>query len=92
MTDKLIFTKGGKDIIEGMYDAEEGAQVLQAAQTRARYDALSGANREQMLKSLEKEMQDAAKNLEFEKAAQCRDRLFKLRQELFGVEARQGNH
>jgi excinuclease UvrABC helicase subunit UvrB len=30
-------------------------------------------------------MQDAAKNLEFERAAQLRDRLFELREAMFGV-------
>ena len=30
-------------------------------------------------------MLDAAKNLEFEKAAELRDRLFELKEQLFGV-------
>jgi excinuclease ABC subunit B len=38
------------------------------------------------VKQLEKEMLDAAKNLEFEKAAELRDQLKELKQVLFGVE------
>ena len=40
---------------------------------------------EQRAEALEKQMLDAAKNLEFEKAAEMRDRLYKLREQLFGV-------
>jgi excinuclease ABC subunit B len=39
-----------------------------------------------LVKKLEKEMLDAAKNLEFEKAAELRDQLKQLKQVLFGVE------
>ena len=42
-------------------------------------------DKETELKSLEKQMIDAARNLEFERAAQLRDQLFKLREQLFGV-------
>jgi len=38
------------------------------------------------IKKLEKEMLDAARNLEFEKAAELRDQLKQLKQVLFGVE------
>ena len=38
------------------------------------------------IKGLEKDMLEAAKNLEFEKAAQLRDQLRDLKQVLFGVE------
>jgi excinuclease ABC subunit B len=38
------------------------------------------------IKKLEKDMLDAAKNLEFEKAAELRDQLKELKQVLFGVE------
>jgi excinuclease ABC subunit B len=40
---------------------------------------------ERELKQIEKQMQDAARNLEFEKAAELRDRLFELREKMFGV-------
>jgi len=37
------------------------------------------------LKRVEKEMLDAARNLEFERAAQLRDRLVELKSAMFGV-------
>jgi excinuclease ABC subunit B len=37
------------------------------------------------IKRLEKQMLDHAKNLEFEKAANARDQLQKLKQQLFGA-------
>jgi len=39
------------------------------------------------LKLLEKQMLDAARNLEFEKAAELRDRLHELKEAMFGVQA-----
>ncbi len=38
------------------------------------------------IKRLEKDMLEAARNLEFEKAAELRDQLKELKQVLFGVE------
>jgi excinuclease ABC subunit B len=37
------------------------------------------------IQKMEKQMHDYAKNLEFEKAAQTRDELAKLKERLFGV-------
>jgi excinuclease ABC subunit B len=75
-----------KDIIDGVYDADAGRKELKAAQTRARYEAMAEKDLERELKLLEKQMQEAAKNLEFEKAAELRDRLFKLKEAMFGVQ------
>jgi excinuclease ABC subunit B len=78
-----------KDIIDGIYDEETAAgrkAELKAAQTRARYDALSEKELSKEIKRLEKEMTDAARNLEFEKAAAARDELFRLRKQVFGAE------
>ena len=74
-----------KDMIEGVYDVEEGKKELKAAQTRAKYEAMGEKDLEKELKLLEKQMIDAARNLEFEKAADLRDRLYKLKETLFGV-------
>ena len=74
-----------KDIIDGIYDVDEGKKHVRAAQSKARYDSMSTRDRETELKALEKGMIDAAKNLEFERAAELRDRLFKLREQLFGI-------
>jgi len=75
-----------KDLIDGMYDADEGKKQLRVAQTKARYEAMGEKDMEKELKRLEKEMIDAAKNLEFEKAAELRDKLFQIKEAMFGVQ------
>ncbi len=75
-----------KDIIEGVYDVEEGKRERKAAQEQANYESLSEKQITKELKRLEKAMHDAAKNLEFEKAADFRDQLKKLKLKLFGAE------
>ena len=75
-----------KDIIDGVYDAEGAQKALQAAQSRARYEALSEKDLSKEIKRLEKDMLAAAKNLEFERAAQLRDQMHALRKQAFGVE------
>jgi excinuclease ABC subunit B len=63
------------DLIEATYAAEEGS----------RYDVKVPETQEQILKviaDLEKEMQNAATALEFEKAAKLRDEIFRLKNEL----------
>jgi excinuclease ABC subunit B len=74
-----------KDIIDGVYDIDEERKQLKAAQAHAKYAAMPERDLERELKRIEKEMLDAAKNLEFEKAAELRDRLYQLKEKLFGV-------
>ena len=74
-----------KDIIDGVVDLDEGRKEMKAAQAHAKYEQMGGKDLEKELKLLEKQMLDAAKNLEFEKAADLRDRLYKLKEKLFGV-------
>ncbi len=45
------------------------------------YNKLTKKDRDKMIKSLESEMKDAAKNLNFEKAAELRDLIFELKTE-----------
>jgi excinuclease ABC subunit B len=75
-----------KDIIDGVYDADATRQELKAAQTVAAYKVMDEKALTRKIKKLEKEMLDAARNLEFEKAAELRDQLKQLKQVLFGVE------
>jgi len=75
-----------KDIIDGVYDADATRQELKAAQTVAEYKILDEKALTKKIKKLEKDMLDAAKNLEFEKAAELRDQLKELKRVLFGVE------
>jgi len=72
-----------KDIIDGAYDIEEGRKQLKAAQSEAKYLAMSEKELSQEIKRLEKDMLAAARNLEFEKAADLRDQLKKLRESAF---------
>jgi excinuclease ABC subunit B len=74
-----------KDINDGVYDIDEERKVQKAAQAKAKYAAMPEKDVEKELRQIEKQMVDAAKNLEFERAAELRDRLYKLRETLFGV-------
>ena len=78
-------TKRIKDIIEGSYDYDEAQQQHKVAQQEARYTRMSEKELAREVKRVEKEMLEAAKNLDFETAAQRRDELKKLKQQLFGV-------
>nr|WP_315598036.1 excinuclease ABC subunit UvrB [uncultured Cupriavidus sp.] len=80
-----------KDIIDGVYDADEVKAELSAAAERAKYEDMSEKQVAKEIKRLEKQMLDHAKNLEFEKAAQVRDQLAKLRAQVFGASA-EGDH
>jgi len=75
--------KGVRDMIEGVYDAQDAQHQLKAAQTEAAYQALSEKELTREVKRVEKEMLGAARNLEFERAAELRDALKKLKQRLF---------
>ena len=72
-----------KDLIDGVYSMETAQQQLKAAQVRARYDAMNEIQLAKEIKQLEKQMLAAAKNLEFEQAAECRDEIKKLKNKLF---------
>ncbi len=71
------------DLLASVYehDYAEIPAVEEDAETRYR----SLADIEAEVKALEKQMRDAAKALEFEKAAEIRDRLKKLRAREFGL-------
>jgi excinuclease ABC subunit B len=79
-------TKRIKDIIDGVYDKGEAQRELKAAQAQASYEALSEKQILKEMKRLEKAMHDSAKNLEFEKAADYRDQLKKLKLKFYGAE------
>ena len=72
-----------RDMIDGVYDAGEAQEQRKAAQSEAIYQAMSEKELTREIKRVEKEMLDAAKNLEFERAAGLRDNLKKLKQRLF---------
>jgi excinuclease ABC subunit B len=77
-------TKLVKDMIDGVYDQDDFA--LAAAERHAKYEILSEKDAAREIKRLEKEMLTHARNLEFEKAAQARDRLMALKRGVFGAD------
>ncbi len=77
-----------KELIDGVYDPQQSRQELKAAQDRGRYIDMSEKAVSREIKHLEKMMIEHAKNLEFEKAAQIRDQLATLKQQVFGASGR----
>lgn len=75
-----------KDIIDGVYDKDEALRERKVLQDQANYESLSEKQIAKEMKRLEKAMHDSAKNLEFEKAADFRDQLKKLKTKFFGAE------
>jgi excinuclease ABC subunit B len=78
-------SKQVRDMIEGARDVEDLGLQLKAAQEQARYESMSEKQLAREIKRLEKQMLDYARNLEFEKAAEARDRLTELRRSFFGA-------
>jgi excinuclease ABC subunit B len=72
-----------KDLIDGVYNIETAQQNLKSEKIQARYDSMSEMQLAKEIKIQEKQMLKAAKNMEFEEAAQHRDELKKLKDLLF---------
>ncbi|MGZ8252825.1 MAG: excinuclease ABC subunit UvrB [Methylophilaceae bacterium] len=75
-----------KDIIDGVYDKDDAQRERKAAQDQASYEALSEKQILKEIKRVEKAMHDSAKNLEFEKAADYRDQLKKMKAKFYGAD------
>lgn len=71
-----------KDIIDGVYNYESAQKNKKVAQELARYNAMSETQLSKEIQRIEKQMHTAAKNLEFELAAQYRDELKSLKNKL----------
>ena len=74
-----------KDMIDGVYDPDEAKETKRALEEEAKFDTLSGKQLDQRIRKVEKEMLEAAKNLEFERAASLRDELKTLRDRMLAV-------
>ncbi|MBU6487274.1 MAG: excinuclease ABC subunit UvrB [Burkholderiales bacterium] len=74
-----------KDIIDGVYNADDARAELKEMQQRAKFEDMSEKELAKEIKRLEKQMMEHAKNLEFEKAAAARDQLAVLRERAFGA-------
>jgi excinuclease ABC subunit B len=71
------------DILSSVYEADYVAVPQVAEESEERYRTVDDMDRE--IKALEKQMREAAKALEFEKAAGIRDRIKALRAREFGL-------
>jgi len=81
--DEAELVKRIKDLIDGVYNIETEKQNLKSKKVQARYDSMNEIQLAKEIKLQEKQMLKAAKNMEFEKAAEYRDELKKLKDLLF---------
>jgi excinuclease ABC subunit B len=77
--------KSIRDMIDGVYSPDQAREKVQVEKEAAKLEAMSEKQIAREIKRLEKAMLDHAKNLEFEKAAQVRDQLRILKEQLFGA-------
>ena len=84
ITPKGVYKKV-KDLIDGIYQPDAERDALKAAQTLSSYRGMNEKELSREFKRLERDMHDAARNLEFERAAELRDQLKQLRVQLFGI-------
>ena len=74
-----------KDIIDGVYDTKAAKAGADEQKEQAKFEAMGEKQIARQISLLEKQMLGHAKNLEFEKAAQMRDELTRLKARIFGV-------
>ncbi|MFZ9679458.1 MAG: excinuclease ABC subunit UvrB [Quisquiliibacterium sp.] len=79
-----------REMIDGVFDPQQARQELKVAEQQAQYESMGEKGVAREIKRLEKQMLDHARNLEFEKAAQVRDQLALLKEQVFGANG-QGN-
>lgn len=73
-----------RDIIDGVYRSDSEIEVRNK-NVDMDYEKLDAKQLAKEIKKLEKEMFDYAKNLEFEKAAETRDKINQIKLQVFGV-------
>ena len=76
-------TKRIKDIMDGVFDIDTAQKELKVAQELAAYKHLDEKKLTKEIKQLEKEMLACARNLEFERATQLRDKLNQIKALMF---------
>ncbi|MCI1015893.1 excinuclease ABC subunit UvrB [Herbaspirillum sp. BH-1] len=74
-----------RELIDGVFNPAQARSELMVAEEKKNYESMSEKQISKEIKRLEKQMQEHAKNLEFEKAAAARDQLHVLKQQLFGA-------
>ncbi len=74
-----------KDLIDGVYDSGDAKEARKAEKAEEKVEGLSEKQLDQKIRKVEKEMLEAARNLEFERAASLRDELKALRDRLLTI-------
>ena len=74
-----------KDMIDGVYSEKTAKDERKAALEAAATESMSEKDLGKRIKTLERQMLEHARNLEFEKAARVRDQLAALREQAFGA-------
>jgi excinuclease ABC subunit B len=74
-----------RDMIDGVVSDKTAKDGLRAAKAAAEVEAMSEKDLGKRIKTLEKQMLEHARNLEFENAARVRDQLALLREQAFGA-------
>jgi excinuclease ABC subunit B len=77
-----------REMIDGAVSDKTAKDDLKNARAAAEVEAMSEKDLGKRIKSLEKQMLEHARNLEFEKAARVRDQLALLREQAFGAPGR----
>jgi excinuclease ABC subunit B len=72
-----------KDLIDGVYSLDSAQRKLKVSESQMNYDTLNERQISKEIQRLEKQMLNAARNLEFEQAAQYRDDIKRLKNKLF---------
>ncbi len=72
-----------KDLIDGVYSLDTAQKKQKASDLLESYQTMDAKQIGKEIQRLEKQMLDAAKGLEFEQAAQLRDEIKRLRNQLF---------
>lgn len=74
-----------KDIIDGLEDVDEHKRIQAAKKENRRYEDFTEPQIIKEISRLEKAMQTAARNLEFENAANIRDQVKYLKERIYGA-------
>jgi excinuclease ABC subunit B len=74
-----------RELIDGVVGAQDDKSKLKGIAEAAQVEAMSEKDLGKHIKSLERQMLEHARNLEFEKAARVRDQLALLREQAFGA-------
>jgi excinuclease ABC subunit B len=84
ITPKTVHKKV-REMIDGVVSDKTARDDLRQAQALAEVNAISERDLPKRITQLEKQMLEAARNLEFEKAARLRDQLAMMKDQLFGL-------